>query len=93
MILVYFPSAGLADDIANNQTNYQFTSVTVVHFMNSARVCWIIRRAVFNMYVCLNHSWRYEHHQFERPDEKHRHQRQFFSKFRQFLYLDVFRKW
>ena len=47
--------------------------------MNRARVCWIIRRTVFNMYVCLNHSWQYEHNQFERCDEKPRHQRQFFQ--------------
>ena len=47
-------------------------------FMNSARVCWIIKRTVFNVCVCLNHSWRYEHNQFKRCDEKPRHQRQFF---------------
>ena len=93
MILVYFPSGSCVDDVANNQANHQFTSIIVVHFMNSARVCWIIRRTFFNMYVCLNHSWRYEHNQFKRRDETARHQRQFFSKFRQFLYLDVFRKW
>ena len=40
--------------------------------MNSARMCWIIRRTVFNVYVCLNHSWRYEHNQLERCDEKPR---------------------
>ena len=82
MILVYFPSGGCV----NNQTNHQFAPVIVVHFLNSARVCWIIRRSVFDMYVCLNHSWRYEHNQFERRDEKPRHRRQFFSKFKQFLY-------
>ena len=75
MILVYFPSGECVDDVVNNQTNHQFTSVIVVHF--SARACWIIRRTVFNVYVCLNHSWRYEHNQFERRDEKPRHQRQF----------------
>ena len=47
----------------------------VEHFMNSARVCWIIKRNVFNVYLCLNHSWGYEHKQFERCDEKPRHQR------------------
>ena len=36
MILVYFPSGGCVDDVANNQTNHKFTSVIVVHF--SARV-------------------------------------------------------
>ena len=49
MILVYFPSGGCVDDVVNNQTNHQFTSIIVVYFMNSARVCWIIRRTVFNM--------------------------------------------
>ena len=75
MILVSFSSGGCVDDIVNNQRNYQFTSVIVVHFMNGAGVCWIIRRTVFNMYVCLNHSWRYEHNQFERRDEKPRHRK------------------
>ena len=60
MILVYFPSGGCVDDVVNNQTNHQITSIIVV-LMNSARVCWIIRRTVLNVYVCLNHSWRYEH--------------------------------
>ena len=66
MILVYFPSSGCV----NNRTNHQFTSVIAVHFMNSARACWIIRKTVFNVYVRLNHNWRYEHNQFERSDEK-----------------------
>ena len=74
MILVCFPSEGCVDDFVNNQTNHQFTSIIVVHFMNSARVCWIIRRTVFKMYNCLNHSWRYEQNQFEKRDEKPRHQ-------------------
>ena len=56
MILVYFPSGGCVDDVVNKRTNNHFTSVIVVHFMNSARVCWIIRRTVFNVYVCLKHS-------------------------------------
>ena len=79
MILVYFPSGGCGDDVVNNQTNDNLTSIIVVHFMNSARVCWIIRRTVFNMYVRLNHSSRYEHNQFERRDKKPRHQRQLFQ--------------
>ena len=53
MILVYYPSDGYVDDVVNNQTNHQFTSITLKHFMNSARVCWVIRRTVFNVYVCL----------------------------------------
>ena len=74
MILVHFPSGGCVDDVVNNQTNHQFTLIIVVHFMNSERVCWIIRRIVFSIYVCLNHSWRYEHNQFEKRNKKPRHQ-------------------
>ena len=66
MILAYFASGGCVDDVVNNRTNQQFASAIVVHFMNSARVCWIMKGAVFNVYVCLNHSWRYECNQFER---------------------------
>ena len=77
MILVYFPSDGCFDEVVNNRTNYQFTSVIVVHF--TARVFWIIRRTVFNVYLCLNHNWRNEHNQFGRRDEKPRYQRQFFQ--------------
>ena len=79
MILVYFPLSGSVDDVVNNRTNHHFTSAIVVHFMNSARVCWIIKKTVFNVYVCLNHSWRYKHNQFERWDEKPSHQRHFFQ--------------
>ena len=39
MILVYFPSGGCVDDAVNNQSNHQFTSVIVQHFMNSIRAC------------------------------------------------------
>ena len=56
MILIYFLSGGCVDYVVNYQTNHQFTSIIVVHFMNSARMCWIIRRSVFNMKVCLNHT-------------------------------------
>ena len=76
--LVSFPSGGCVDNVVNNQTNHQFTSI-VFYFMNSSRVCWIIRTTVFNVYVCLNHSCRYEDNQFERRDERSRHQRQFFQ--------------
>ena len=44
MMLIYFPSGGCVDDVINN---HRFTSVIVVHF--SARVCWIIKRTVFNV--------------------------------------------
>ena len=61
----------------------------VVHSMNNTRVCWIVKRTVFIVYVCLSHSWRCKHNQFEKRDEKPRHQRQFFSKFRQHLYVYI----
>ena len=67
IILVYFPSC--VDNVVNNHTNHQFTSIILEHFMNRARVCLIIRRTIFNVYACLNHSWRYERKQFERRDE------------------------
>ena len=38
MILVYFPSGGCVDDVVDNQTNYQLTSIITVHFMNSTSV-------------------------------------------------------
>ena len=38
-MLTFFPSGGSVDDVVNIQTNYQFTSVTVIDFMNSAGVC------------------------------------------------------
>ena len=79
MIMVHFASDGCVDDVANNPTNHQFTLVIVIHFMNNARARWIIKRTVFNVYFCLNHSSRYEHNQFERRDEKPRHQRPFFQ--------------
>ena len=72
LILVYFPLGECVDGFVNNGTNHQFTSVIVIHFMNSART-------VFIAYVCLSHSWRYKHNQFEKHDEKPRHQRQFLS--------------
>ena len=77
MILVCFASGRCVDGVVKDRTNYQFISAIVIHFMNSARVCWIIKRTVFNVYVCLNYSWRYEQNQFERRDEKPRHQRKF----------------
>ena len=65
-------------DVVNNQTNYQFTSAIVVHFMNGTGVCWIIRGTSFNEYICLNHSWRYMHNPIERRDEKPRHRKEVF---------------
>ena len=79
MILVYCASGRCVDDVVNNRTNHQFISAVVVHFMNSARVCWIIKETVFNVYVCLEDKWRYEHNQFDRYVEKPRYQKQFFQ--------------
>ena len=56
MIVVYFPSGGCVNDVVNNRASLQFSSVIVVNFINSARVCWIITRTDFHVYVCLNHS-------------------------------------
>ena len=52
-IPVYYASGGCVDDVVNNQANYQFVSVIVIHFMNGAGACWIIRRTVFNVYVSV----------------------------------------
>ena len=51
---------------------------------------WVIRRTVFNVYICLKHSSRYKHSKTERCDEKPRHQKAVFSKFRQFSHLMFF---
>ena len=53
IILVYYPSGGCVDDVVNNQANYQFASVIVIHFMNGAGACGIIRRTDFNVYVSV----------------------------------------
>ena len=90
MIQVYLPSGGCVDDVVNSQTNLQFTSIIVEHFMIAQE---IIRRTVFDVYVCLNHIYRYKYNQFKRRAEKQNTSNTVFSTFRQFLYLDVFRKW
>ena len=38
IMLIYFPSGRYVDDVANIQTNYQCTSVIVIHFMKGAVV-------------------------------------------------------
>ena len=63
----------------NNETNHQFTTIIEENFINNARVCWIIRITVSNVYVCLKHSWRNESNQFERRDEKPRQKGSFFK--------------
>ena len=79
IVLVYFASGGCVDDVVNNRENHQFTSAIVANFMNGVKVCWVIKRTVFNVYFCSNHSGRNEHNQFERHNEKPRHERQFFQ--------------
>ena len=37
--MIYFLSSGCVDDVVNIQTNYQFTSVIVMHFINGTGVC------------------------------------------------------
>ena len=56
MILASFPSGGCVDDVVNIGTNYQFASAIIIHFINGAGVCRIIRRTNFNVNTCLNHS-------------------------------------
>ena len=66
--------------MSNNQTNYQFTSVIVTHFMNGAGVCRIIRRTVFNIAICLNYTVEDINNQIETCDEKSRHPKTVFFK-------------
>ena len=54
--------------------------------MNGTGTSWIITKTVINVYIC----WRYKQNQTERHDEKPRHQKAVFWKFRQFLYLNFF---
>ena len=43
IILVSFFLGGDVDDVVNNRTNYLFNSVIVIHYMNDAEMCWIMR--------------------------------------------------
>ena len=52
--------------------------------------CFVIRRTVFNMHICLINSSRYKHNKLEKCHGKPRHQIGGFSKFRQFSYLSAF---
>ena len=79
IILVSFPQDVYVDNVFNNQTIYQFTSVIMIHFMNVAGVCCIIRRTAFIVYICLNNISRYKHDRTERLDEKPRNQKAFFQ--------------
>ena len=68
MILVYFPSGECLDDRTNHHSR-TFQRKSVLDYQKNG----------FNVHFCLNLSWRYEHNQFERRDEKPRHQRQLFQ--------------
>ena len=48
MIMAYFPLGGCVDDVFNNWTNYQFTSATVLHFMNSTECVGLSKKTVFS---------------------------------------------
>ena len=39
MILVSFPTDGYVDEVVDNQTNYQYHTLTFIHFMNREGVC------------------------------------------------------
>ena len=48
MIQVYLPSGGCVDDVVNSQTNLQFTSIIVEHFM-IAQECVRLSEELFLM--------------------------------------------
>ena len=58
-------------------------------FMNSARVCWIIKRTVFNVQICLTTVGDMNTTNFKGL-MKNQDIKGSFSKFRQFLYLSVY---
>ena len=39
MVLVSIPLGGWFDGVVNNETNYQFTLIIVMYFINSTGVC------------------------------------------------------
>ena len=78
IILVSFNSAGCPDDVVNDWTNYQFSSVIVIHFMNGAGVQTTVEDINTTQLKDLM---------------KNKDMKGIFSKFRQFLYLSVFREW
>ena len=44
----------------------QYRTLVVIHFMNGEWVCYIMRRTIFNVYICLNHSWWCKHRAYFR---------------------------
>ena len=78
---------------------YQYSNKLPVYFSHShtfydwcRSACWIIRKTVFHLNICLNHSSRYKQNKIESCDQKLRHWKAVSSKFIQFLYLSVFRE-
>ena len=66
IILISFTSGGCIDEVVDNGANYQEYEcdvyfvhchlLAVIHFMNGEVVCNIIRRIIFHVYICFNHS-------------------------------------
>lgn len=66
IILASFLSGGCIDEVSDNGAIYQEYeydiyflqrhTLTVTHVMNGKRVCNVIRRFTFNVYICFNHS-------------------------------------
>ena len=60
--MMSFPSGRCGDDAVIIQTNYQSTSVIVIHFMNGAGMCVLgYSKNFFNVYICLNINSRHKH--------------------------------
>ena len=43
-----------------------YRTLIVIHIMNAEWVCYIMRRTIFNVYICLNHSWWCKHRAYFR---------------------------
>ena len=41
MTLISFPSGGCVNDVLNTHTDYQLTSVIVIHFLNGSTACML----------------------------------------------------
>ena len=68
-----FPSGKCDDDTVIIQTNYQSTSVIVIHFMNGAGVCVLgYTKNIFNVCICLNRNSRYKHKNAESKPKRKR---------------------
>ena len=66
IIIASFLSGGCIDEVSDNGAIYQEYeydiyflqrhTLTVTHVMTGKRVCKVIRRFIFNAYICFNHS-------------------------------------